>query len=109
MTIKTPAEIAAQAARDLLAAHDLKQEYVNENPLESLGWEMGEGIGYVAALGEMVQRVLELDRAQRPQVKLGAAEEVENLRHIGYSDSEIVAYLARTNPGLAYMEERHGS
>ena len=64
MTIKTPEQIAEEAARTVLRDNGLKNP-AREDPLVTLGFEMGDGIEYEEALKQFALAAIEADRAQR--------------------------------------------
>lgn len=66
--MNTPEEIAERAARLVLERNNIvtdpEEVDPNENPLVTLGFEMGKGITYERAMIELVTASIELNRAQ---------------------------------------------
>lgn len=64
MTLKTPEQVAEEAARTVLTERDMPREG-GEQWLAALCWALGDGIEYEAGLTALVIAAIEADRAQR--------------------------------------------
>ena len=65
--MKTAEQIAEEAARTVLRDNGLKNP-AREDPLITLGFEMGDGIEYEEALKQFALAAIEADRAQRREI-----------------------------------------